>query len=103
MFNFSKMVQHAHSTRYHSENTRTSKPSQDNRQDPYSLQIQYPVSRPNYYNLSNIQEESESRGVPKKKEEKKKSVDQQKTPKTKLGFPSSFYRIKYHNNQRKKQ
>lgn len=58
MFNFSKMCQNAHSSRYHSENPKEIKTSKHNHEhDPRSLQIEYPIQRSNYYNFSNIKEE----------------------------------------------
>ena len=72
--------------------------------DPYSksLQIEYPVHKPTQVNLSQIKDEDnerKSRGDALKKY----SVTDTRSTKVKSGYPSSFYRIKYHNSQRKKQ
>ena len=67
--------------------------------EPYSKSIEYPVHKPIPINLSQLRDEDELR----KTAAKRFSMVETKSGKFKNGYPSSFYRIKYHNSQRKKQ
>ena len=121
MFNFSKMVQNPRALRYqdHKQYVREKEKipkhgpvlgmplpeskSQINKYEALYSSIGTANKRP-YLQLENtIEEETITHHLTHSKHEEKKSLSEEmKAAKVRQGFPSSFYRIKYHNNQRRK-